>query len=86
MNDVWHIVEAPLAGGAFGECDRGQRMIRIDPAKNRGNEERLDTLIHELLHIECPRMVEARVRAIAGFLSQALHDQGYRRTGPVVRE
>lgn len=77
--DGWQIIEEPLPGKALGECDRRRKVIRLDPEKNQSEDERLDTLCHEITHRAAPSVSERTVRRIARYLSTYLMQQGYRR-------
>lgn len=75
------IFEEHIAASRF----RGQRVfgtqldntIKIDPRQNE--EERLDTLLHELLHFLNPDAKECEVVEAAAVLSTTLWKYGYRR-------
>jgi hypothetical protein len=62
---------------ALGQAWHGENVVEIDPRQRES--ERLDTLIHELLHLMEPEWSEERVVEVAGWLSRILWRQGYRR-------
>jgi hypothetical protein len=58
----------------------GARKFKIVIDKNhRSERERLDTLVHECLHIGDLRATERKIRHMAGIITEALWRQGYRR-------
>ena len=62
---------------AEGQAYKKARKIEIDPRLT--NRTRLETLIHELLHVLFPDMTEYRVRKTALELCDRLWEDGYRR-------
>ena len=62
---------------AMGQCWQGEGLIEIDP--RLGAKERLDTLIHEMLHHYSPSWGEERVINTAAEMTNALWKDGYRR-------
>ena len=54
-----------------------KNKIEIDPRQD--SKDYLDTLIHEMLHHECPWLDEMAVRKIAPAISKVVWKQGYRR-------
>lgn len=66
---------------AFGICDdppyKKTVKIRIDPRQNGLGK--LDTLVHELVHLFDPDMKETTVRKIATYLAKGLWKNGYRK-------
>ena len=62
---------------ALGQAWHGENVVEIDP--RQCESERLDTLIHELLHLMEPEWSEERVVEVAGWLSKILWRQKYRR-------
>jgi hypothetical protein len=72
------IVEEDLsADRAWGLSYVGKGLIKIHPFQPE--EHRLDTLVHELLHLMCPDWSEKKVTRFAQFMSKQLWKQGYRR-------
>lgn len=72
------IVEEDLsAHRAWGMCYNGKGLVKIHPFQPE--EARLDTLVHELLHLMCPDWSEKKVTRFAQFMSKQLWKQGYRR-------
>lgn len=61
----------------WGSCTPSDRLIEI--RSNQPEEERLDTLIHELLHAIKPNMSEQEVTRIADVLSVGLWKDSWRR-------
>lgn len=59
----------------YGLYERG--VICVDTAQ--GEQDRLGTLVHELLHHICPRKSEAWVSRRAEVMARVLWRQGYRR-------
>jgi hypothetical protein len=72
----WTITEAPI--DEYGNCSWSERRIEIRPNQRPAN--RLDTLVHELLHALYPEMREREVRTASGVLTEALFKDGWRRT------
>ena len=60
-----------------GMCDHDGNLVYVDP-KQKGRE-RLDTLIHEMLHATRPEMGEENVAAVAKVLTTVLWRNGWRR-------
>lgn len=57
-----------------GECDYGERKIRIDPRTNKATQ--IETILHEMLHAEFPWMEDPFVQASAKRMAKALVDTG----------
>jgi len=70
----------------LAEMDDGHATISIDPVVNRGAKEKMNTLIHESLHIGdwlCNRakdLNETEVDIIASNICDIMWKQGYRRS------
>lgn len=62
---------------ALGQAYQGINVVEIDP--RQPESERLDTLVHELLHLLQPEWSEERVEASAAWLAAILWREGYRR-------
>lgn len=62
---------------ALGQCYHGENVVEIDP--RQGERERLDTLIHEVLHLAKPDLIEDEVIRMANILSKQVWKCGYRR-------
>lgn len=62
---------------ALGQAWQGDNVVEIDP--RQCESERLDTLIHELLHLMEPEWSEEKVEEVANWMSRILWRQGYRR-------
>lgn len=78
---VLQVIERKLGrekavGQAF-TFEPGSGVVEIDP--RQAAREYLDTLVHEMLHIEFPDLEEDRVAACSRRLSAALWKQNYRR-------
>lgn len=72
------IVEEDLTKDkAWGLCYASKGLIKIHPYQPL--ESRLDTLVHELLHMACPHWSEKKVGKYATFLAKQLWKDGYRR-------
>lgn len=72
------IVEKKLGReNAFGQVWMDTRLIEIDPRQSE--KDRIDTVIHELLHLAKPHWSEEHIVRIATFLARALWKEGYRR-------
>lgn len=63
--------------GALGQAWHGENVVEIDPRQSES--ERLDTLIHELLHLMEPEWEEEKVESCASWLASLVWRQGYRR-------
>lgn len=74
---IWTIREAVLDNGNAGESCETDRIIEIDPRQSPKN--RLDTLIHELLHAVKPAMPEKEVIKVAAAIRDGLWKDGWRR-------
>jgi hypothetical protein len=62
---------------ALGQAYHGLNVIEIDP--RQPESERLDTLVHELMHLLEPEWSEERVVDAASWMAAILWRQGYRR-------
>ena len=51
--------------------------IRIDPRQN--GLSKLDTLVHEILHLFDPELSETKVRKMATYIAKGLWKNGYRK-------
>lgn len=65
---------------ALGIAWRHGKLIEIHPGQNQ--KERIDTILHEALHIICPDWSERKVAATAKQLTKLLWKDGYRRLAP----
>lgn len=75
------IVEEDLSKEkAWGMCFYSKGLIKIHP--HQPEECRLDTLVHELLHMACPDWSEKKVSRYATFFAKQLWKDGYRRSKP----
>ena len=74
----WKIVEADLQA-EDGACVDSERLIEIRRGQRPRN--RMDTLIHELLHAVFWEMSETDVRKAAKVLTTGLWGDGWRRHG-----
>ena len=61
----------------FGELDINTGVVSIDP--RQPEDEMIDTMVHEFLHVACPNMPEDKVAAAATLIADNLWLQGYRR-------
>lgn len=67
--DSWGEAE-PLGGNRY--------ELRIDP-KHKSERSRVNTLVHEALHIGDDTLAEAKVRHLTAVVVEALWREGYRR-------
>lgn len=75
------VVEKDLSGEkALGIAWSDLRLIELHD--KQCESERMDTLIHELLHLMRPSWREKEVVRAANFLTRHLWAQGYRRKPP----
>jgi hypothetical protein len=72
----WSIREADLDDN-FGECHWEKRLIKI--LRGQCPQERLDTLIHEVIHAVDEKLSEKKVFALANVITAVLWMDGYRR-------
>lgn len=75
-NRKWTIRETYLESD-FGQCNWTKRRIDILPGQHP--TERLDTLIHEVIHAVDAKLSERKVVALANALTTVLWKDGYRR-------
>ena len=61
----------------FGELDINTGVVSIDP--RQPEDEMIDTMVHEFLHVACPSMPEDKVATAATLIADNLWLQGYRR-------
>jgi hypothetical protein len=61
----------------FGELDIKTGVVSVDP--RQPEDEMIDTMVHEFLHVACPNMPEDKVAAAATLIADNLWLQGYRR-------
>jgi len=73
---VWTIRDADIK--EWGLCYATERLIEIRQRQRVRN--RLDTLIHELLHAGDPTLKEEMVTKLAGIITNVLWRDGWRRT------
>lgn len=52
-------------------------VVSIDP--RQPEDEMIDTMVHEFLHVACPHMPENEVARAATLIADNLWRQGYRR-------
>jgi len=64
--------------GAHGLAWKEDGVIEID-SRLKGVE-RLETLVHEIIHIQNPRWAEIKVQGHAKQIAKILFDEGYRQT------
>lgn len=78
MNTVKQIIHRKLGKEqAYGQADKDTGLVEID-SRLKGIEH-LDTLIHEILHIQNKKWGELKVQGHAKELANLLWEQGYRR-------
>lgn len=77
--DVGDVQAIPRRWGQIYETFRRNRRGRIQIVALQPPEERLDTLIHELLHAIHPRWTEKKVRRTAACLTRAVLKDGWKR-------
>jgi hypothetical protein len=76
---VWRVLfvgREDLKQPFLGECDLNTKTIRV--LKTLHGRERLDTLIHEMLHAVLPNKSERWVNQVATDISDVLWKNGYR--------
>ena len=61
----------------FGELDTKTGVVSIDP--RQPEDEMIDTMVHEFLHVAFPQMPEGKVATAATLIADNLWKQGYRR-------
>jgi hypothetical protein len=71
----WRVQEG--ARTLDGLCDHETNRITIAPGQRQ--RRRLDTLIHEVMHMTRPELCEANVTAMAKVLTRVLWKDGWRR-------
>lgn len=62
---------------AAGLAWESEAIVELDP--RQPEEERLDTLIHEALHVLLPGLSEMAVRGVTPRIARALWEDGWRR-------
>jgi hypothetical protein len=62
---------------ALGMAHHGDALVEISP--NQSSRERLDTVIHETLHLLDPKMSEKQVNSYARRISKVLWKDNWRR-------
>lgn len=72
----WKITRARLRN-LYGDCNYELRRIRVDDRLT--GSDRLDTLLHELIHARWPDIAEESVAEFAGMLTTVLEQEGYSR-------
>ncbi len=75
--EIWTVLFAKSVGKDFvGECNHSQKTIRV--LRSLRGRDRMDTLIHEMLHAVLPDEEELWVNSVASDMSQVLWEYGYR--------
>jgi hypothetical protein len=74
---TWTLRDAKIK--AFGQCTKSELLIEVRPGQ--GQQERMDTILHEVIHAFDPKMRHDKVELLAGTLTAALWKDGYRRYG-----
>lgn len=78
MKKPIRIVERKLGREkALGQAYHEERLIEIDP--RQPDDEYIDSIIHEVYHLQFPKLPEMHVRHKSRELSKLLWDSGYRR-------
>ena len=62
---------------ALGMAHHGDELVEISP--NQNSRERLDTVVHETLHLLSPDMTEKQVTSYANRIAKILWKDGWRR-------
>jgi hypothetical protein len=73
----WVLRFVPNLGQDAGQCDYGDKVIRI--ALGQTPKDELDTVVHELLHAAYPDLDEPAVHQTAEGISGVLWRLGYRK-------
>jgi len=77
-HEKWRVFEQKLGRmGAAGICDYKKCEILIDP--RQCSKERMDTLIHEMIHALFSDLSERQVIKYSKLMTGVLWDDGYRR-------
>jgi hypothetical protein len=73
---VWTIRDADVEPD-YGQTCHADRTIEINPRQSEWN--RLDTVIHEMLHAIYPKMHENEIRNTSGLIRDAIWGDKWRR-------
>ena len=74
---VWTMRDAKIDN--LGQCTYPELLIEVKAGQ--GQQERMDTILHEVLHALDPKLTEEKIIRLAGTLTAALWKDGYRRRG-----
>ena len=72
------IVEKKLGKEYLGQAYLGEDRAEVDP-RHRTEYSRMNTVIHELLHLIAPDLAESRIKTITGYVTFGLWKENYRR-------
>jgi hypothetical protein len=72
---MWTVRDADIA--EFGRCTWVDRLIEV--MRGQAPHDRIDTLIHELLHAIYPKMPEMEIRMVSKVMTAAIWKDGWRR-------
>lgn len=74
---VWTMRDAKIDN--LGQCTYSELLIEVKAGQ--GQQERMDTILHEVLHALDPKLTEEKIMRLAGTLTAALWKDGWRRRG-----
>lgn len=62
-----------------GLADHDKRCFYIHTKIRRNSQKYMDTLIHELIHLELPEMIEEEVEKLSNSIARLIWKAGYRK-------
>lgn len=73
---AWKMRFCRVSKDIFGDCDYEEKTIRI--SNKLTGEEKLNTILHELIHARWPDIAELSVRHFADELAGIVSREGFR--------
>lgn len=72
----WRIVVCRVPRTIYGDCDYESKTIRV--SRDLHGEDRLNVILHELIHARWPDLSEEAVEEFADELAGIVYAHGYR--------
>lgn len=75
-NEAWRLKFCAVPPDIYGDCDYAKKIVRI--SKKLIGQDKLDLLLHELIHARFPDLQETSVSEFASELAGIIHAIGFR--------